>query len=128
MRRSWSTSFPTGLQASVMGNDHRWRSHVGPSRPAAPLRVAFSLDGPLRVDAEDLPSWLAAAVLTPRWLVEISAPEGTSDLVWKMANRVGRHLADEMEGVLFDPQHDRIAWPRSRQRPRFISVAFWRHR
>lgn len=77
---------------------------------------AFSLDGPLRVDAEDLPSPLATAVLTPRWLVEISAPEGTSDLVWKMANRVGRRLANEMEGVLFDPQHDQIAWPRSRQR------------
>ena len=77
---------------------------------------AFSVEGPLHVDLEDLSPTLAASVVGPRWLVELSVPAGARDVVWKMANRVGRRLADEMDGVLFDPQEDRIVWPRSKQR------------
>ncbi|NOY54555.1 MAG: hypothetical protein GXP34_01060 [Actinobacteria bacterium] len=76
----------------------------------------FSLDGPVRVEAEDLPPELASAVLVPRWLIEINVPLGASDAVWKMALRVGRRLADEMVGVVFDPQEDEIVWPRSKNR------------
>ena len=77
--------------------------------------LAFSLEGPLRVESEDLPMEVAAAVLIPQWLVEINVPAETSNKVWRMALRTGRRLADEMSGVLFDPQQDEIVWPRSRQ-------------
>lgn len=79
-------------------------------------KPAFSLEGPLRINAEDLPLDLAAAVVTPQWLVEMNVPRGASETVWAMAVRVGRRLADDMGGVLFDPQQDEIVWPRSKQR------------
>lgn len=78
--------------------------------------TSFTIEGPLRIEAEDLPTELAAAVLVPRWTLELSVPAGSPDLVWVMAARTGRYLADASEGVLFDPQEDRIVWPRSQQR------------
>jgi hypothetical protein len=79
-------------------------------------KAGFSIDGPLRIDAEDLPSELAAAVLMPRWTLDLSLPAGSPDLAWAMVVKTGRYLADMAEGVLFDPQEDRIVWPRSQQR------------
>jgi hypothetical protein len=78
--------------------------------------ASVSIDGPLQIDAEDLPTELAAAVLVPRWTLELSVPAGSPDRAWAMAARTGRYLADASEGVLFDPQEDRIIWPRSQIR------------
>ena len=76
----------------------------------------LSFDGPFRIEPEDLQPDLASRVLNPRWLVEITVPIVASEIAWTTALRVGRHLADEMAGVLFDPQEDAILWPRSKQR------------
>jgi hypothetical protein len=79
-------------------------------------KAGFTIDGPLRIDAEDLPAELVAAVLVPRWTFELSVPGGSPDLAWSMAAKTGRYLADAGEGILFDPQEDGIVWPRSQQR------------
>jgi hypothetical protein len=85
-------------------------------RSRRPTQTGFIINEPARIEAEDLPPELAAAVVVPRWETEINVPATASDVIWRMALRLGRHVADDSQGVLFDPQEDEILWPRSKHR------------
>lgn len=77
-------------------------------RPGGPPIV---VDGPVGVELDDLDDELAGAVLAPRWLLEVSVPEGASaDLT--LARKLARQLAERFDGGAFDPQQDKLLWPR----------------
>jgi hypothetical protein len=65
-----------------------------------------TVDGPFAVEPADLPAALTAAVLAPRWLLQVSAPDRES------ARKLGRALAAEHGGAAYDPQEDAVFWPR----------------
>jgi hypothetical protein len=80
---------------------------VVPGRPGQ----AIDVDGPARVELDDLPDDLAGVVPKAGWLVEIHVPAGSSDGLGAMALDLAIHLARAGDGAVFDPQEDRVAWP-----------------
>lgn len=75
----------------------------------------FGLDGPTPVEAEDLDEQTAAACLDPRWLVSVQVPASSSERARTLARSLARHLAQANGGAAFDPQADRLLWPRGRK-------------
>jgi hypothetical protein len=80
--------------------------------------MAFTVDGPLGVEREDLPEEVAEAAVGVRQLYELSVPSAAPATVQQLATRFARQLTDEARGVVFDPQQGRVIWPRSTQRRR----------
>ncbi|MEO7296813.1 MAG: hypothetical protein ABIZ57_11810 [Candidatus Limnocylindria bacterium] len=70
--------------------------------------VHAEVDGPARTEAEDLPDAANGAIRVSGWLVQVSIKPST-DTQWPMA--FATHLAQASEGVVYDPQEDRVAWP-----------------
>ncbi len=79
------------------------------------LQHLFGLDGPTPVEAEDLDEQTAAACLDPRWLVSAHVPASSSERARTLARSLARHLAQANGGAAFDPQADRLLWPRGRK-------------
>ena len=79
-------------------------THDRPEPPEPPEGVTF--DGPLAIEAADLADALAAAVLAPRWLVQVSGTKRET------ARRFGRELAKAHDGAAYDRQEDAVFQPR----------------
>ena len=77
---------------------------------------AFTIDAPVGVELEDLPEALAAAVLAPRFLIEISVPAAARDADRRRAAKLARQIARDGKGAVFDPQEDAVVWPKKRAR------------
>lgn len=75
---------------------------------------AFTLDGPWSVEWEDVDESIAAVVLAPRWLVEVSIPAAAIGKDRSLAKSVAQAIAKKYEGALYDPQEDSVLWPKSR--------------
>jgi hypothetical protein len=80
-------------------------THDRPAPGEAPAGV--TVDGPFEVEPADLAEPLAAAVLAPRWLLQVS---GDRDA----ARRAGRALAEAHRGAAYDRQEDAVFFPRGR--------------
>ena len=83
-------------------------------RPDPEEREGVTVDGPVAAEPDDLAEPLAAAVLAPRWLTTLSIPVGASASRREQLRTVGRRLAKEHDGAAFDPQEDKVIWPRGR--------------
>jgi hypothetical protein len=79
-------------------------------------QAAFTIDGPHVVEIEDLPDALAGGVLSPRFLVEISAPAAATAADRAVARGLAKQLAERFHGAVYDPQSDELLWPRTRKR------------
>lgn len=77
---------------------------------------AFTLDGPHQVDVEDLPELLAGAILSPRYLVEMSSPAAATSADRTLAKKIAKRLAENLRGAVYDPQAEALVWPRKRRR------------
>lgn len=74
----------------------------------------FTLDGPFRIETEDIDDPLAGLVLAPQWLVEINVPSASSQAELRLARSLGVQLAKSFQGTVYDPQEDRVVWPKRR--------------
>lgn len=83
---------------------------------ASPSDGAFTVDGPVTVEIEDLPDALAGAVLAPRFLVEISVPVAATEADRARALKLAKQLAEQGRGAVYDPQEDAVVWPKRRRR------------
>jgi hypothetical protein len=63
------------------------------------------IDGPFEVEPADLDEALAAAVLAPRWLLQVSGDRDG-------ARRLGREIAERHGGAAYDRQEDAVFFPR----------------
>jgi hypothetical protein len=79
-------------------------THERPEPPEPPAGV--TVDGPLQIEPADLAEPLAAAVLAPRWLVQIAGTKREA------ARRYGRELAKAHGGAAYDRQEDAVFQPR----------------
>jgi hypothetical protein len=79
-------------------------THDEPQVGDAPEGV--TVDGPFAIEPADLAGALAAAVLAPRWLVQISGSTRET------ARRFGRELAKAHGGAAYDRQEDAVFEPR----------------
>ena len=70
----------------------------------------FTIDGPFRLDAEDVPVPVAGVVLSSQWLYQIHV-EGSSPAAAPHASRFAKKLAAEMKGAVHDLQTDEV-WPK----------------
>lgn len=70
--------------------------------------VHAEVDGPARAEAEDLPDAANGAIRASGWLVQMSIKPST-DAQWPLA--FATHIARATEGVVYDPQEDRVTWP-----------------
>jgi hypothetical protein len=77
---------------------------------------AFTVDGPFAVEVDDLPEKSAAAVLAPRWLIQVSVPAGAAGKDLAAARALARHLASRCNGAVYDPQEDAVIWPKGKRR------------
>jgi hypothetical protein len=64
------------------------------------------------VEAGDLPENLAAVVTRPAWLVELHLPQPHQRPVDHWAVDLAVAIARAGDGGVFDPQTDRVVWPR----------------
>ncbi|HKE60285.1 MAG TPA: hypothetical protein VKB46_26415, partial [Pyrinomonadaceae bacterium] len=80
----------------------------------------FTVDGPFQVEIEDLDERVIASVLNPVWLTQISIPAGASKADLKLAKQLAQSLADNCRGAVYDPQLDKVVWPRKSYR-RFVA-------
>ncbi len=74
--------------------------------------VAAEVDGPNRMEDEDVPDAAAGAIGASGWLVQISVKPST-DAAWPQELAI--HLARAADGVVYDPQQDLVTWPRGFQ-------------
>jgi hypothetical protein len=70
--------------------------------------VHVEVDGPARIERDDVPDAANGAIGASSWLVQLSVKPST-DAAWPMDLSV--HLARAAEGVVYDPQEDRVTWP-----------------
>ena len=74
--------------------------------------VAAEVDGPNRMEDEDVPDAAAGAIGASGWLVQISVKPST-DAAWPQELAI--HLARATDGVVYDPQQDLVTWPKGFQ-------------
>jgi hypothetical protein len=72
--------------------------------------------GPDPAEAEDFGEELAEACLAPRWMLQVSVPYSMPKANFARARSLARHLAQCTNGAAFDPQEDRLLWPRGKQK------------
>ena len=70
--------------------------------------IYAEVDGPVRAEAEDLPDAANGAIGGSGWLVQLSV-KPSADVAWPM--ELATHLARAADGVVYDPQEDRVTWP-----------------
>src|SRR5947208_645174 len=93
-RSDWVRAFADGHpgyhSAGEMGGSgaNLLVNRVGPKGPTP----AFTIDGPLTCELDDLPESLAAHVLSPRWLVQVSAPAASSKADLQVAVEIARKI------------------------------------
>jgi hypothetical protein len=75
----------------------------------------LSIDGPLRVEREDLPEVVAERAVGVRVLYQLSVPTSSRAAV-SLATEIAQSVADLVDGVLYDPQRSRVIWPRGAKR------------
>ncbi|MHC4375928.1 MAG: hypothetical protein ACYS26_04950 [Planctomycetota bacterium] len=100
-----------GERVEILGEFVRRGSIVARTK-----RWEFTIDGPHATDPEDLPEPLAAAVMAPRWSLQIQVPYGAPKTARSLALKAARSLATSCSGAVFDPQEDRVVFPRARRR------------
>lgn len=79
-------------------------------------RWEFTIDGPFHCEDEDLSAELARAVLAPKYLVQVQVPYSAPARARSTARAMGKRLAKSLDGAIFDPQRDRVLFPRSGRR------------
>jgi hypothetical protein len=94
-----------------LSGDARPGANVLVTRVDRPVERTIDVDGPVRVEPDDLPDDLAGVVTRPAWLIEIHVPRGYDERVDRWALDLAIHLARDGDGAVFDPQAERIAWP-----------------
>jgi len=70
--------------------------------------LGFSVEGPFAVKLGDLADPLRAAVLAPRWLVQLHVSGDEKDI--GLGRSLARYLAREFEGAVHDPQADSLVF------------------
>jgi hypothetical protein len=85
-----------------------------PSERAA--AVAFTIDGPHAAEIDDLPEALAAGVLAPHYLLQLSVPATAARACRSAAVRLAKQLAQRFRGAVYDAESDALLWPRKRPR------------
>jgi hypothetical protein len=86
-------------------------------RPEVPGDATVEIDGPMEAEDEDAPPQVVAALLSVRWTVQLSGHDP------KAVNRLARTIAEAGRGLVYDPQEDRIAWPRNPARLRKVETS-----
>ena len=74
-----------------------------------------TLDGPLHIEAEDLPDSVRAAAVGIGVTYQLACSATPASAV-RQINEVARGLAKEGRGVVYDPQEDAVTWPRGSAR------------
>jgi hypothetical protein len=70
--------------------------------------VAAEIDGPNRIEADDVADAANGAIGASGWLVQVSV-KPSAEATWPM--ELATHLARSADGVVYDPQEDLVAWP-----------------
>ncbi|HSD09649.1 MAG TPA: hypothetical protein VLF14_01595 [Candidatus Binatia bacterium] len=71
--------------------------------------------GPDPAEAEDFAEELAGACLLPSWMLQVSVPYSVPKANQALARSLARHLAQSTSGAAFDPQAEKLLWPRGKQ-------------
>jgi hypothetical protein len=71
--------------------------------------------GPDPAEPEDFAEELAEACLLPKWMLQVSVPYSLPKANQTLARSLARHLAESTAGAAFDPQEDKLIWPRGKQ-------------
>lgn len=75
------------------------------------------IDGPFRCQPDDLDEALAHAVVAPAWLIQMHVPIGDPKVARKSAARIATNVARARRGAVYDPQLERVIFPRGGKRP-----------
>ncbi|MGY2004978.1 hypothetical protein [Blastococcus sp. SYSU DS1024] len=79
------------------------------------VRPAFTVDGPLRVEREDVPAEVLARIVGPDVLFQVTVQDDSGSTA-TLARRTCTALAKAVDGACYDPQADSVVWPGSPRR------------
>lgn len=102
---------PEAVMSSVLQLFAHVLAKQGASVPDARTGGLLSVDGPLRVEREDVPDEVLDRVLAPTVVFQLSAGGGYPPAA---ARRLAKALAAALEGAVYDCQDDAVTWPRAR--------------
>ncbi len=70
-----------------------------------------TIDGPFAIERDDLHESINAVLLAPKWCVQIHMPAQTTMKSAEVVVQLCRYLADNFQGIVYDPQGNKIIWP-----------------
>lgn len=71
--------------------------------------------GPDPAEPEDFDEELAAACLSPKWMLQVTTPYSMPKANFARARALARYIAEHSDGAAYDPQEERLLWPRGKQ-------------
>jgi hypothetical protein len=71
--------------------------------------------GPDPAEPEDFDEELAAACLAPNWMLQVSSPYSVPKANLAHARSLARYIAERTDGAAYDPQEERLLWPRGKK-------------
>ena len=106
-----------------------WASDQGFEAVAAPDGHSFTIQkvgrgeagyicevwGPDPAEPDDFDEGLAAACLSPNWMLQVSTPYSVPKANLAHARSLARYIAELTDGAAYDPQEERLLWPRGKQ-------------
>ena len=108
-------AFFSSYQDFQLIRSHENESNVLVMRDTAlKANPSFTIDGPFRVEPDDLEDEIIARTLHPQWLMQVSIPAGATKLDLKVALELSRFIADGCQGSVYDPQEGKVVWPRGK--------------
>lgn len=75
---------------------------------------SFSCDINNIVDLDDVDEVFTEIVLSPKWLYEISVPSSSTKIDICFAKKLSEFIANECKGAAFDPQLEKIIFPKGK--------------
>jgi hypothetical protein len=108
-----ASALADALRDQIVEEGERFR--LVSRRVRGAVRWAFSIDGPLRVEREDVPADVLKRIAGPDVQFQVSVLDDSGTSV-TLARRTCLALAKAIDGALYDPQDDDVVWPGSSRR------------
>lgn len=73
----------------------------------------IEVDGPFKIDEEELPPLVLSYLLGPQWIMLVSIDDDSPKEAHGVARSYSKFVAEHCRGVVYDPADETVIWPKS---------------
>ncbi len=73
----------------------------------------IAVDGPFKIDEEELPALVLSYLLGPQWIMLVSIEEDGPKEAQGVARSYSKFVAEHCRGVVYDPSDESVIWPKA---------------